>query len=108
MDLNQLKQYMDFYKANSGDRDYSAHNGFNPTPYNPDAAAFAWATRTMNEGAGRPGPAPNFFAGSGETGYSAPAYVEPKPYTVAPAQSSGPLSGQMTNYLSQFLSRGRR
>lgn len=116
IDLNALQKYMDFYKSNLQQPDYSAHNGFNPTPNNPSGDAAAWAMRAMggNDPATSSHAMPDYFNFGGSGGQAGPppgAQIGANPFTdrVQATQSTpyaqSPISGQVTNYLSRLLKR---
>jgi hypothetical protein len=100
--LNMLKQYMDFAKENGiMGPDYSSHNGFNPTPYNPSALAAQWAERQIGN------QQPDFFGGGDMGGGFEPSkFARPERYQgQMPQQANmqGPMTGQIQNYLARFL-----
>lgn len=99
--LNMLQKYMDFYRNSGVSHDYSAHNGFNPTPYNPQGEALDFAVRMMNQGGSQQ--VPDFFGAgnpAGQGGYTPGEYVQPQR---APAQQMPAYAPR--NFLAQVLGR---
>lgn len=101
IDLNALQKYMDFYKANLRQPDYSAHNGFNPTPNNPSGDAAAWAMRAMGDQGNGRSPMPDFF-GANPTPQVNPYMARVQSLQDQPFASQ-PNRGAVTNYLARLL-----
>jgi hypothetical protein len=81
MDLNKLREYMDFYVKNGlGPQNPSNGMGFNPTIFNTNRMAANWAMDQMGpESNGQGGTMPDYFSGQQVPPMAASA--GPNPYT---------------------------
>lgn len=106
MNLNALKQYMEFFTKNGlGGADYSSGTGFNPTPFNPQALAATWAERQM----GRDGENPQFFGADERGGNRLASYVRPERFAgqmPQPGSHASAMRPDIHNALALML-RGR-
>lgn len=95
--LNQLKQYMDFYKNNIGSPQGKDFTG-NPM-YNENTLANNWALSQIDKGGFRGDSQqqmPDFYGDQG--GY------QPAQYTAPQTQNEqNPMGGDVTNYLRRLL-----
>ncbi len=116
MTPNELKQWMDFANQQgmfAGQRQENA-NPYRASYFDVPKMEAEWAMRMAGgDMPGRP-QIPDYFASMGGTsggnsGYAPGSYVAPAYVAgnVSGPASAGPLQGQITTYLSRFLSKAR-
>lgn len=94
MNLNALKQYMDFYEQQGMGPQNTGSGGFQPTIFDRKGMAADWAMKMMQQPDS--GNRPDFFASQPER--NTPAYVQPANFGAQSAQPQ-PAYGSGTQYL---------
>lgn len=115
MDLNVLKQYMDFFKQNHigghSPQAVSSPWGAIPNSYNEDGAAATWAMNALGGGqsGGSANRMPDYFgSGQGQQGYQPSQYVQPQRFNGAMPPSTfqpSPMTGPANNFLAHLMGR---